>query len=152
MILDVDTGQADGQHSRIDGFTSLAVLIGALGVAVGLPILDPIIGVLITVAILFIVKDASTSIFRRLLDGIEPHILDRVEHAPTHVSGVHDVHEVRARWLGHKVYAELHITVDPTLSVQESHDIGERVYDQLASHVPAFGDATVHVCPGSGTR
>jgi cation diffusion facilitator family transporter len=138
---------ADGQHSRVDGFTSLAVLFGAIGVALGYPLVDPIVGLLITLAILWIVKDAGRSIFRRLLDGIEPHILAQVEHAPTHVQGVRDVHAVRARWLGHKVYAELHITVDPDLTVAESHHMGERVHEQLAAHVPAFGDATIHVCP-----
>jgi cation diffusion facilitator family transporter len=143
---------ADGQHSRVDGFTSLAVLLGAIGVALGYPLVDPIVGLLITLAILWIVKDAGRSIFRRLLDGIEPHILAQVEHAPTHVEGVRDVHAVRARWLGHKVYAELHITVDPDLTVAESHHMGERVHEQLVAHVPAFGDATIHVCPAEPVK
>jgi cation diffusion facilitator family transporter len=138
---------ADGQHSRVDGFTSLAVLIGAIGVYLGVPILDPLIGLLITVAILFIVKDAARAVFLRLLDGIEPRILAEVEHAPTHVEGVQEVHSVRARWLGHKVHADLHVTVDRRLSVAESHAIVDRVQKALADHVPSFGDATIHVCP-----
>lgn len=140
---------ADGQHARIDGFTSLAVLIGVFGVLIGVPILDPIVGLAITVTILWILKDASQSIFRRLLDGIEPHILAEVEHAPTHVPGVEGVHEARARWLGHKVHADLHLTVDRRLSVAESHAIVERVEHALRDHVPAFGGATIHVCPCS---
>jgi cation diffusion facilitator family transporter len=140
---------ADGQHSRVDGFTSLAVLVGALGVAVGVPILDPLIGLLITIAILFIVRAAAKAVFHRLLDGIEPEILANVEHAPTHVPGVLEVHEARARWLGHKVHADLHITVEPDLSVADSHAIVDRVQAALAEHIPALGDATVHVCPRS---
>jgi cation diffusion facilitator family transporter len=143
---------ADGQHSQVDGFTSLAVLIGALGVAVGVPILDPIIGLLITITILFIVKDAGRAIFRRLLDGIEPHILAEVEHAPLHVEGVHEVHEARARWLGHKVHADLHITVDSHLTVDASHAIVERVHEALKERVPAYGGATIHVCPAVAGR
>ncbi|MDP9369887.1 MAG: cation diffusion facilitator family transporter, partial [Chloroflexota bacterium] len=142
---------ADGQHSRVDGFTSLAVLIGAIGVAVGVPILDPLVGLLITVAILFIVRDAAKAVFLRMLDGIEPNILAEVEHAPLHVPGVHDVHQARARWLGHKIHADLHVTVDPHLSVLESHAIVERVQAALADHVPAFGGATIHVCPVPAT-
>lgn len=138
---------ADGQHSRVDGFTSLAVLIGAVGVAAGIPILDPLIGLLITAAILFIVRDAAKAVFSRMLDGIEPRILADVEHAPTHVPGVLDVHEARARWLGHKVHADLHISVDPNLTVAESHAIAERVEAALAEHIPALGGAMVHVCP-----
>jgi cation diffusion facilitator family transporter len=140
---------ADGQHSRVDGFTSLAVLIGAIGVFMGVPILDPIIGLLITVAILFIVKDAAKAVFLRLLDGVEPGILSAVEHAPLHVEGVQEVHGVRARWLGHKVHADLHVTVDRRLTVAESHAIVDRVQSALADHVPSFGEATIHVCPCS---
>jgi len=129
------------------GFTSLAVLIGAIGVAVGVPILDPLIGLLITAAILYIVRDAAKAVFGRMLDGIEPKIISQVEHAPTHVAGVLDVHEARARWLGHKVHADLHITVDPNLTVAESHAIVERVEAVLAEHIPALGGTMVHVCP-----
>jgi len=139
---------ADGKHALIDGFTSLAVLVAVGGVLIGVPILDPIVGLLITATILVILKGASVAVFRRLLDGIEPEILAEVEHAPLHVDGVVDVHEARARWLGHKVRAELHLTVDRRLSVEESHRIVERVQEALEAHVPAFGGATIHVCPG----
>ena len=138
---------ADGYHSRVDGFTSLAVLLGAIGVWFGYPIADPIIGLLISITILFIVKDSATAVFRRVLDGIEPDILAQFENTPTHVEGVRGVHSVRARWLGHKVHADLHISVDPDLSVEESHRIAERVEGALASNVRSFGGATVHVCP-----
>jgi cation diffusion facilitator family transporter len=156
-ILQIRTGRqigsaaliADGQHARIDGFTSLAVLVGVAGVALGAPILDPVIGLLITAAILFILRDAGTAVFRRLLDGIEPEILAEIEHAPMHVSGVQGVHEARARWLGHRVHADLHITVPAKLTVAESHDIVDRVQAALADHVPALGGAVIHVCPGS---
>lgn len=138
---------ADGKHALIDGFTSLAVLIAVGGVLVSLPILDPLIGLAITATIVVILKGAAVAVFRRLLDGVEPGVLDAVEHAPMHVAGVQGVHEARARWLGHKVRAELHVTVDRTLSVEESHRIVERVQEALANHLPAFGGATIHVCP-----
>lgn len=138
---------ADGQHSRVDGFTSLAVVVGAAGVAAGVPILDPIIGLLITVAILFIVRDAAKAIFTRMLDGIDPALLAQIEHAPLHVDGVQGVHEARARWLGHKIRAELHVVVDRRLSVEESHRIVDRVSQVLADHIPALGGVTIHVCP-----
>lgn len=138
---------ADGKHSRVDGFTSLAVLVGVMGVAAGAPILDPLIGIAITVAILVIVKDAALAVFVRLLDGIEPDILAEIEHSPLHVAGVEEVHAARARWLGHKVVADLHVTVDRRLSVAESHAVVERVQQVLADQIPAFGGATIHVCP-----
>lgn len=143
---------ADGQHSRVDGFTSLAVLIGVGGAAIGVPILDPIVGLIITIAILFIVKDTVVAVWDRLMSAIDPEILAAVEHAPLHVAGVRDVHAVRAHWLGHRVLADLHISVDPELSVQQAHAIVEQVEAALGEHVAAFGGASIHVCPRARTE
>jgi cation diffusion facilitator family transporter len=136
---------ADGQHARVDGFTSLAVLIGVLGVYFGYPILDPIVGMLITIAILFIVKDAALSIWVRLIDGIEPEILAQIEHAPMHVDGVRAVRDVRARWLGHRVYSDVTIEVDPVLSVKDADGISDAVQKSLHDHVRLLGNAVVRV-------
>lgn len=141
---------ADGQHARVDGFTSLSVLIGVLGVYLGFPILDPIVGIAITIAILFIVKEATTSIWTRLIDGIEPEILAQIEHAPMHVDGVVAVHDVRARWLGHRVYSDVAVDVDPTLSVQEAHAISKEIKQSLREHVRLLGGATVRIRPADG--
>jgi cation diffusion facilitator family transporter len=138
---------ADGQHARVDGFTSLSVLIGVLGVYFGFPILDPIVGIAITIAILFIVKNAANSIWTRLIDGIEPEILAQIEHAPMHVDGVRGVHDVRARWLGHRVYGDVAIDVDPTLSVEQAHIISQKIEESLRDHVPLLGSATVRILP-----
>ena len=138
---------ADGMHARVDGFTSLAVLIGVAGTWMGYPIVDPIVGILITGAILFIVKDATVAVFHRMIEGIEPEILAEVEHAPMHVPGVKSVHQARARWVGHRVFTDLHIAVDPDISVKDSHAIVESVEQALKDHVPSFGEALIHVCP-----
>lgn len=140
---------ADGMHARVDGFTSLAVLLGVVGTWLGYPIVDPIVGILITIAILFIVKDATISVFNRMVEKIEPEILAEVEHAPTHVPGVLSVHGARARWIGHRVFADLHIAVDPDMSVRDSHAIVNAVEDALKKHVPSFGEALIHVCPAA---
>ena len=140
---------ADGQHARVDGFTSLAVLIGVLGVWFGYPILDPIVGILITIAILFIVKDAAKSVGLRLIDGIEPEILAELEHAPMHVEGVQAVQSVRARWIGHKVYTDVRVSVDPSLTVAAAHAIAERVETSMREHERLLGQVVVSVSPGS---
>jgi cation diffusion facilitator family transporter len=104
---------ADGYHSRADGLTSLAVLIGATGVWLGYPLADPIVGLLITVAILHLVWQSAQAVFTRMLDGVDPEVVDAAEHAARHVPGVHDVAEVRARWIGHRLALELNVAVDP---------------------------------------
>jgi cation diffusion facilitator family transporter len=138
---------ADGRHARVDGFTSLSVLLGVFGVLLGFPIIDPIVGIGISIAILFIVKDAAKAVWVRLIDGIEPEILSEIEHAPTHVAGVLGVHDVRARWVGHKVYTDVAINVDPAISVRDADIIVSKVEQALREHVRLLGHAVVRVSP-----
>src|ERR687890_1217747 len=104
---------ADGYHARTDGWTSLAVLLGAVGVWLGYPLADPIIGLIIAAAILVIVWQSGKTVFSRLLDGVDPEVVDEIRDAVVHhVEGVEDVTEVRARWLGHRLRAEVNVAVD----------------------------------------
>ena len=139
---------ADGQHARVDGFTSLAVLIGVAGVWLGVPILDPLVGLGITVAILFIVKGAARTVWLHLVEGIEPEVLSEIEHAPTHVPGVQRVREARARWIGHRVHADVVVDVDPALPVREADAVAAEVERALRDHVRLLGTATVRVSAG----
>jgi cation diffusion facilitator family transporter len=138
---------ADGQHARADGFTSLAVLLGVLGVLAGFPLADPIVGLLITLAILVIVRDTAITMWRRLMDAVDPEMVDSIERTAAAVPGVEDVHDVRVRWLGHRLIAELHATVDETLPTFASHAIAEEVRHHLLHALPRLGVVTVHVDP-----
>ena len=138
---------ADGQHARSDGFTSLAVLLGALGVLAGFPLADPLVGLLITVAILFIVKDTAGAMWRRVMDAVDPALIETIEHSAHAVAGVEGVDAVRARWLGHQLEAELRITVDEELPTRESHRLAEEVRHQLYHALPRLRTITVHVDP-----
>jgi len=138
---------ADGHHARVDGLTSLAVLIGALGVWLGYPLADPIVGLLISATIFKIVWDSGRSIFTRLLDGVDPEAIGEIKHAANHTSGVRNITEVRVRWLGHRLQTELHIAVDSELTVVEGHQIAKEVRHQLLHHLPYLSDATIHVDP-----
>jgi len=138
---------ADGYHARVDGFTSLAVLFGAVGVWIGYPLADPLIGLLITIAILRIVWDASKSVFSRMLDGVEPEIVDEIRQVISKVERVGDVTEVRVRWLGHRLYAEVNISVDPELSVKEGHEIAVEVRHKMLHGLSYLSNVIVHVDP-----
>ena len=138
---------ADGHHARVDGLTSLAVLFGAIGVWMGYPLADPIVGLVISAAILRIVVETSKSVFSRLLDGVEPEVPDEVRKVAAATDGVQEVAEVRVRWLGHKMLAEVNIAVDPGLSVETGHDIAEDVHHQLLHNLKYLSNATVHVDP-----
>jgi cation diffusion facilitator family transporter len=138
---------ADGQHARVDGFTSLAVLLGAVGSLAGFPLADPLVGLLITVAILFIVKDTAVTMWRRLMDAVDPAVVGNIERVASGTPGTLGVHDVRVRWLGHKLQTELHITVDEDLPTRASHRIAEEVRHALLHAQPRLAVVTVHVDP-----
>jgi cation diffusion facilitator family transporter len=142
---------ADGVHARTDGFTSLAVVAGALGVLAGFSLADPIVGILITVAILFVLRGAAHDICRRLMDAVDPTLVDTAEATLRAVPGVLEVQELRLRWIGHRIRAETGITVDPTLGIVEAHDIATTAKHALLHEVPKLVTATVHVSPRDTT-
>ena len=138
---------ADGYHARVDGLASLAVLIGAIGVWLGYPLADPMVGLLITLAIMQIVWQSGKVVFTRALDGIDPEIVDTIRHAAAHASGVAQVSDVRARWLGHRLHAELNVSVASHLSVIQAHTITKEVRHELMHHLPYVSSVIVHVDP-----
>ncbi|WP_236791390.1 cation diffusion facilitator family transporter [Amycolatopsis sp. GM8] len=138
---------ADGVHARTDGFTSLAVVLGAGGVALGFPAADPIIGLVIAGAILFALRDAAREVFRRLMDAVDPASVDLAEHAAARVPGVVGAGSVRMRWIGHSLRAELSVTVDAGLTVTDAHRIAHEVEHQLVHTIPRLTAAIVHTEP-----
>lgn len=138
---------ADGLHARTDGFTSLAVAAGAIGVLAGFPLADPIVGLLITVAILVVLKSAATEVFRRLLDGVEPALVDQAERSLTATPGVTGIDSLQLRWIGHQLHAETSIEVDADLDLRAAHAIAHQAENRLRHEVPKLTEATVHVGP-----
>jgi len=138
---------ADGYHARVDGLTSLAVLFGAVAVWLGYPLADPIVGLVITVAILAIVWESGKTVFTRLLDGVDPEVTDEITHALNHAQGVRDVTEIRLRWLGHRLHAEINLAVSPKLSVAEGHAIAVEARHQLMHSLPYLSNVNIHIDP-----
>jgi len=138
---------ADGLHARTDGFTSLAVLLGAAGVALGWRAADPMIGLLITVAILGVLRSAARQVGARLMDAVDPALVDQATAAVTSVTGIRDVRELRIRWIGHTLRAEVDATVDADLTLFQAHDLAHHAEDHLLARVPRLTAATVHTSP-----
>ena len=139
---------ADGLHARTDGLTSLAVVAGAAGVALGFPLADPIVGLLITVAILAILRTVARDIFRRLMDGVDPQLVDAAEAALAAEPGVTGVRSVRMRWIGHRLHAEAELDIDPATSITDAHRIAHEAEHTLTHAVPKLTSALVHAYPG----
>ncbi len=140
---------ADGQHSRIDGLTSLAAFIGLIGVALGFRIADPIAGLIITVVILTVVYSTTRSVLQRLLDAVDPHIVPSIITITSEVPGVEAVNDVRARWVGHTMQVAMNIEVDPQLTLAKAHDIAEEVRHRLYHDIKGLSEAIIHTDPCS---
>lgn len=139
---------ADGLHARTDGFTSLAVVLGAAGVALGYPLADPVIGLVITVAILAVLRTAVRDVFRRLMDGVDPSLVDAAETALAAQPEVRAVRSVRLRWIGHRLHADAELDIDPGISLSEAHRIAHVAEHELTHAVPKLDTALIHAYPG----
>ena len=138
---------ADGLHARTDGFTSLGVLLGAGGVALGWNWADPVIGLVITVAILGVLRSAVTQVGARLMDAVDPELVDQAAAAIASVDGIRTVDALRIRWIGHTMHAEADITVDSQVSFADAHDIAHHAEAHLLADVRRLTAATVHASP-----
>jgi cation diffusion facilitator family transporter len=138
---------ADGLHARTDGFTSLAVLLGAGGAALGWQLADPVVGLAITAASAVVLRDAAREVFRRVLDAVDPALVDRAELALRAVPGVREVGELRLRWIGHRLRAEVAVVVDGEVSVRRAHAIAVEAEHALLHAVPKLTAALVHADP-----
>jgi cation diffusion facilitator family transporter len=140
---------ADGLHARTDGLTSLGVLLAVAGTWLGYPIVDPIIGILIGVTILFITRDAAVTIWYRLMDAIDPALLEQAEKVVQDQRQIKEVSWLRMRWMGHRLHADLGIAVDPQLTTAASHQVAEELRHALYHTFPHLAEVVVHVDPWS---
>ena len=144
---------ADGLHARTDGFTSLAVLVGAGGVALGFRLADPIVGLLITLAILVVLRDAAREVYRRLMDAVDPELVTRCEEVLRAVPEVIEVGHVRLRWIGHELHADADVELDAASSLVDAHDVCVAAERALRAGVPRLAGAVIHPDPiGTGGR
>ncbi len=138
---------ADGLHARTDGFTSLAVLLGAGGVALGWAPADPVVGLVITIAILGVLRSTLHQVGARILDAVDPALVDELDGVVRSVSGVVAIRALHVRWIGHTLRAEIDATVEDTLSLSEAHDVAHHAEDHLVRRVARLTSASVHVSP-----
>ena len=138
---------ADGLHARTDGLTSLAVLLGTGGVALGWNWADPVIGLLITLAILAVLRQAAREIYRRLMDAVDPALVDQAQSVLRATPGVLDVGQVRMRWVGRQIRAECEIVVAPDIGAVQAHQLTVSAEHALLHAIPRLSGALVHADP-----
>lgn len=133
---------ADGVHARTDGFTSLAVVLGAVGVMLGFPHADPIVGLIISAAIIVLLCGTVRSIGRRLMDGIEPELVDRAQAALAASADVLDVQKLQLRWVGHRLHGAAVVKVADT-SLSNVDRVIHEAEHRLAEALPNLDDMTI---------
>ncbi|HEX4744155.1 MAG TPA: cation diffusion facilitator family transporter [Candidatus Limnocylindria bacterium] len=140
---------ADGYHARADGLTSLAVVFGGLGVLAGYPVADPVVGLAITVAILFVLRDAGRRVLHRLMDAVEPELTETARGIVAATPGVETPPppDVRIRWVGHQLWADVEVIVNSERSLTDAHAIAEEARHRLLHDVPRLAQVHVHVDP-----
>jgi cation diffusion facilitator family transporter len=142
---------ADGQHSRIDGLTSLAAFVGLVGVWLGFPLADPIAGIVITVVILTVVYSTTRSVLQRLLDAVDDRLVPSIITDASSIAGVEGVTDVRARWVGHTLHIAMNIEVDPDLTLLRAHSIAEEVRHKLFHEIHGLSEVIIHTDPSSAS-
>jgi len=138
---------ADGLHARTDGFASLAVLLGAGGAALGWRLADPVVGLAISATILLVLRDAAREVFRRMMDAVDPGLVDAAEQALMAVPGVRAVGELRMRWIGHRLRAEVAVVVEGDMNVRDAHTVAVAAEHALLHALPRLTAALVHADP-----
>lgn len=137
----------DGRHARTDALTSLAVVAAGIGAAVGSAWIDPAAGLIVAVPILWLLVKSARLMLRRLIDGIEPEIVDEASEAILAVDGVDAVGDLRVRWHGHQLRIAASVAVDPELTVKRGHDIAHDVEHALHHQFTTPIVATIHIEP-----
>lgn len=140
--------EADGIHSRIDALVSAGAFVGIGLAGMGLRIADPIAGLLITVAIVYVMGGTVRELFLRMMDAVDPELTEELTHAALEVPGVLGVHDVRARWVGRQLVAVMHVAIDPSASLVQAHELATRVEDSICAHLPE-ARVDIHMDPGT---
>src|SRR5579859_7254108 len=143
--------EADGLHSRLDALVSAGAFVGLLLAWMGFAIADPLAGLAITIAIVYILAGTVSRLVLRMMDAVDPDVIDQITKAATGVKGVLGVHDVRARWVGRELVAILHVDCPPDATLAQAHDIAQAVEHEVEHQVPAVR-LDVHMDPGTGSH
>jgi cation diffusion facilitator family transporter len=142
--------ETDGFHSRLDALVSGGALVGLLLAWMGFAVADPLAGVGVTIAMVFILSRTVSRLDLRIMDAVDPNLIAEISAAARSVRGVLDVHDVRARWVGRELVAVVHVDCDPAANLKQAHDIAVAVDREITNKVPTVR-LDVKVDPGTGS-
>jgi len=146
---------ANAWHHRSDALSSLVVLVSLTMIIIHPPlwVMDPVACIAISIVIAKVGFDVVYPALRHIIDTApKTEIVERISAAATSHPGVIGVHKLRARYLGAQIIADLHILVNPDLTVEEGHSIASEVEEAITRELENIYDVTVHVEPATPDR
>jgi len=139
---------ANAWHHRSDAASSLIVLAGLLGSFAGYPSLDGVAAFLVGLLIIKMGFNYGWKSIKELVDtGVDAKLLIKIKHIIKQTDGVRKIHQLRSRLMGSDIFIDLHVQVDPMISISEGHFIAQNVHYKLIEAVPGIKDVTVHIDP-----
>ncbi len=146
--LKSDMLKANAWHSRSDAISSIVVMAGVAGTMAGLPYLDAVAAIGVAVMIAKIGWDMSHQSVNELVDtALDPEQVEAIRRSILEVDGVREMHMLRTRRMGGEALVDVHILVEPRLSVSEGHYISESVRQHLIRQIDEVQDVLVHIDP-----
>jgi cation diffusion facilitator family transporter len=140
--------KANAWHHRSDAISSVIVLAGVGGTMLGFQYLDAIAAIGVAAMIIKIGWDLCVQSVRELVDtALKRETVDSINETIMHVDGVRELHSLRTRRMGGEALVDVHVLVNPKLSVSEGHHIGEKVREQVVKQVDEVTDVMVHIDP-----
>lgn len=140
--------EADAWHHRSDAFSSVGTFVGILGARLGFPALDPIAGVLVSLMIIKVGVDLYLKAISELVDeAADEGVILEIKHKTLDVVGVKRINSLKTRIFGNRIYVDMDIAVDASITVREGHSIAERVHDKIEREVDAVKHCMIHVEP-----
>ena len=137
---------ANAWHHRSDAISSVAALVGIAGAQWGVPLMDPIAGMLVAGLIIKTGIDIGYESIRELTDeNVEEEVISELNKIMSGIEGVDHYHEMRARRMGPHLLVDLHIEVDSMMSISAAHQVAERVRLGILEKLPAVNEVLVHV-------
>ncbi len=140
--------KANAWHSRSDALSSVVVLVGIIGAIAGLKYLDSVAAVIVAAMIVKVGWHLGWDSIQELIDtGLDKTRLEKMQHAMLAVDGVRGIHRLRTRRMAHQIIADVHVMVEPLISVSEGHRISEEVERAFERELDEDADVTVHIDP-----
>ncbi|GAA0123179.1 MAG: cation transporter [Clostridium argentinense] len=140
--------EADAWHHRSDAISSIGTLIGIVGARMGFKFLDPVAGVIVSLILVKVGVEFYLKATCQLVDqSADDEVVEQIKEAAISIEGVKDIHDLKTRKFGNRIYVDIEIQVDKRITVEEGHHIANLVHDTVENNIKDVKHCMIHVEP-----